>query len=600
LNEDIAFIEAQSQGLQVQTANQKLLQTELNKLVETISITPKDLMPLRQGSIGKPDALEAIERSLILLYQAMVTIDPNIKATSGRSQPKVEMTPGVSSELSQMRALRDKRDSYLQEVGEFLERLRSFMEMSFGAAMLASKDAYSRGSGKGPTKLDPAVHDAGRASLWQFSPLLLFTKEIDLISWESLIKLYQTRFRGLYQEEFRNNVGAWKKMVRKPAGEESELLFTSQEKEPEGLSTAARRFPTVKRSQTLVRNFRSGSTNDKSADKSQQGRLHPFEAFAGAMEEMTPLIFSEQNFIVDFFHASSGENLDFADAVAAAPPAERKGTNLWARKLFEPDRAMARRVIDVMDEMFGFWLGDMQSMVDWGIGSDPLQGVGILATISRTLVTLEETNQDFLTRTLQKLHERLRGLFVRFVDEQIRAIEDTKVKVKKRKGVIAFMKIFPNFSAAIENMLPHGDEVEASPMSPTGGGNENLDIREMIDHAYERINKAMFESLKVIAKESPSVAGIPGQGGAGAISGGDPDDKEVLNYHILLIENMNHYLEEVDSRPGSVLESWKQEANREMDEHMGLYLDAVIRRPLGKIMVSHPGFTPSILHWHCN
>ena len=196
------------------------------------------------------------------------------------------------------------------------------------------------------------------------------------------------------------------------------------------------------------------------------------------------------------------------------------------------------------------------------------QGVGILCAIDRKLTELEDTNQDFITRTLQKMQERLTGLFTRFVDEQIRAIEDTKVKIKKRKGVIAFIKTFPHFSLAIENMLPASNDPE------------QLDVRNMVDDAYQKINKAMFESLKVIAKESPAVMAVQGQG--------DPEDKEALNYHILLIENMNHYMEEVDERADPVLADWRAKAADEMNEHMALYVDAVIRRPLGKLLVSQP------------
>jgi hypothetical protein len=190
--------------------------------------------------------------------------------------------------------------------------------------------------------------------------------------------------------------------------------------------------------------------------------------------------------------------------------------------------------------------------------------VGILCAVDRKLVDIEDSNQDFLIKTLQKVHERLTALFARFVDEQIRAIEDTKVKIKKRKGVIKFMHTFPHFSIAIENMLPPPEE------------DDQLEIRRMVNDAYQKINKAMFESLKVIAKESPAVMASQGQG--------DPEDKEALNYHILLIENMNHYVEEVDTRSVDALVSWKTKAEEEMREHMDLYVDAVIRRPLGKLL----------------
>lgn len=179
------------------------------------------------------------------------------------------------------------------------------------------------------------------------------------------------------------------------------------------------------------------------------------------------------------------------------------------------------------------------------------------------MADLDDTNQEFIIHSLQKVHSRLMGMFNRFVDEQIRGIEDTKVKVNKRKGVISFIKVFPHFSTAVENMLVNG---------------EFCNIRICVNEAYERINRAMWESLKFIAKEAP------GQPPGVAAGTGDPEDKEVLNYHILLIENMNHYHEEVQVHNLPVLQRWVDRAHQDFDEHMKLYLDAVIHRPLGKLL----------------
>lgn len=181
------------------------------------------------------------------------------------------------------------------------------------------------------------------------------------------------------------------------------------------------------------------------------------------------------------------------------------------------------------------------------------------------MTELDDSNQEFIIHALQKIHTRLMGLFSRFVDEQIRGIEDTKVKVNKRKGVISFMRVFPHFSTAVENMLAQ----------PSG---EFCDIRVAVNGAYDRINRAMWESLKFIAKEAP------GQPPGVTTSAGDPEDKEVLNYHILLIENMNHYMEEVDAHNLPVLQRWQDRARQDFNEHMKLYLDAVIHRPLGKLL----------------
>ncbi len=184
------------------------------------------------------------------------------------------------------------------------------------------------------------------------------------------------------------------------------------------------------------------------------------------------------------------------------------------------------------------------------------------------MADMSQSNQDFLNNVLQKLHGNLEAKFKKFVDDQVRAIEETKVKIKKRKGVIHFIRIFPQFSSAVENML--------------SGVDSSLSVRRMVDREYDRILKSMFDSLKVIARENPAV------GAAGSTVNNnlpDPEDKEALNFHILLIENMNHYLEEVDNSRGlEVLDDWREQAQQELAEHMSLYLNAVMRRPLGKLL----------------
>jgi hypothetical protein len=256
-------------------------------------------------------------------------------------------------------------------------------------------------------------------------------------------------------------------------------------------------------------------------------------------------------------------------------------------------------------------------MLDWAVSDDPLQGVGIMASLSKHTFYLQDSSQEYLLKLVENLFTRLQSRFGKFVEEQIRAIEDTKVKIKKRKGVISFMKTFPLFSAAVENCFAAvaGRDYDA-PHDCV------VPVRRLVDDAYERINRAMFDSLKAIAKQNPggggltapsagpaphasssmassamqqvrNVAALPGN--VVGVGGGDhPDeDKEMLNYDVLLIENMNHYVEEVDegAREG-VLAHWKARALMERAEALDGYVARVVRRPLGKILVSFAVFSP--------
>ncbi|KAL4891661.1 exocyst complex component Sec3-domain-containing protein [Aspergillus ambiguus] len=565
LNDDVSYIEAQSQGLQVQTANQKLLQNELQNLLKTLSISKADLRPLKEASLSNPDGLRDTEVALSILYKAMLMIDSDIWQNKKRLVDAAgdHASVGVyaDTEIGQMRAIKEKKEEYRTHSEYFLQRLKQFMGIAYKVAEQKRVDAAANHQ-KDPMKLDNESRVYSRKELWKYHGLMLFAREVSGPEWQALITLYEQQAKHPYQNQFRDNGFAWKKAARKQTGEEQELLFTHQEKEKdmEGITMAARKL-TVKRGKTI----RAATGLRLSFGEKQPGKLEPCEVFAGALHETLNMIAEEQNFIVYFFHMSSLPSMDFSDLVGSAHPEQRPLPDFSAKQPHDPDRRMGRKVEQIMDEIYAFWPVDLQNLVDWAIKADPLQGIGILFALEKAISDLEDTNQDFIIHSLQKIHSRLIGLFNRFVDDQIRGIEDTKVKVNKRKGVISFMRVFPNFSAAIENMLAQPSQ-------------EFFDIRISVNEAYDRINRAMWESLKFIAKEAP------GQTSGVAATTGDPEDKEVLNYHILLIENMNHYIEEVDVRGLPVLERWRDRAHQDLHEHMKLYLDSVIHRPLGRLL----------------
>ncbi|KAJ5807995.1 hypothetical protein N7474_009264 [Penicillium riverlandense] len=566
LHDDVAYIEAQGQGLQVQTANQKLLQNELQNLLKTLSISGHELRPLKEASLSNLDGLRDTEGALVILYKAMVMIDSDIGQNKKRLVDSAGDRGGVGvyadTDIGQMRAIKEKKEEYRSAASMFLGRFKQFMTLAFKMAEQKRADALAHAS-KEPLKLNSSARGHFRREVWMYHPLMLFAREISMAEWHGLIRLYEQQSKPSYQNEFRDNNLAWKKSARKPTPDEQELLFTHQEKEKEveGITMAARKL-TVRRGKTVRA---ATGLRLSSSDKKRGGKIEPCEAFAGTLRETLNMIAEEQDFAVQFFHLDSLATADFTDLVASTTPDARECPAFSTRHPHDPDRAMSKRVEQIMDEIYSFWPTDMQNLIDWAVQDDPMQGIGILFGLESAMTDLDDTNQEFILHALQKLHSRLMGLFNRFVDEQIRGIEDTKVKINKRKGVISFMRVFPHFSTAIENMLNH----------PSG---EFCDVRISVNDAYDRINRAMWESLKFIAKEAPGqVAGV-------SAAAGDPEDKEVLNYHILLIENMNHYAEEVLVHNLPVLERWVERAVQDYEEHMKLYLDAVIHRPLGKLL----------------
>ncbi|KIW14808.1 hypothetical protein PV08_07593 [Exophiala spinifera] len=572
LHDDIEYIEAQGQGLQVQTANQKLLQSELESLLKNLTISSEDLRALRAAPIDSYDGLQSIESSLALLYRAMLTIDPEIRQNKLRQADASAGRAGVGqfadAEIGQMRAVQQKKDQYKEESTLFLNRLNQHMKVMFQMAeqRTSEENATASISSGTSTSLNIRAYSASRQDLWMYNTMMLFVREVNQYEWQTLISSYEINVKSIYQAQFRDYSMSLKKTARKPTGEEQEILFTHQEKEKaeESLTSTAARKLTVKRGRTV----KTSALRQSIGGERRDGRPEAWTIFDAVLEQQATAISEEQNFIVHFFHLDSQSNTDFAEIVQSRPPDQRKVPNLQAKQSYDPDRNMAKIVQNTVGGIYSFWEMDLQNLITWVLKMDEIQGVGVLVSLEQCLAKYEETNQEFITRTVRILHERLTSKFHAFVEQQVKAIEETKVKVKKRKGLISFMRVFPEFTAAVEDMIPQESALDS------------LDVRFTVNDAYTRLLKAMWESLNFIAKDNPAAAS--GTTSANAPISGDPEDKEALNYHILLIENMNYFVEEVKTHNNGVLEEWVERAGQDQVSHLGQYTDAVIRRPLGK------------------
>lgn len=352
----------------MQAANQKLLHTELQQLVDTVNVTDAQLDPLRYNSFDDSFHLERIESCLLVLSNALFRIDPTIKQYGIRN-----LATSYDAGTFEMRAFEEKKTNYVQHTVRFLDRLEQHMNATFTKALVRAAGGHSRsGSLRSVTAASQPLttHDLARQSLWKYSPLMLYTKQMEVGHWNSLLKRYQEKAHSAYAEEVRSNVSSWKATARNPSKEEADALFTNQEKETDG--PVSRKLG-VKRAQTVGKGPRSVSSEKRNAYiKGQESKLYPAESVAGALDEILPLISSEQNFVVDFFHATTLENFDFADALSSVPPAERLGTALSTRRAVEPDRAMAKKVADVIGGIFNSLLAELQHLVDWAISNDPL------------------------------------------------------------------------------------------------------------------------------------------------------------------------------------------------------------------------------------
>lgn len=350
---------------------------------------------LRSAPLDQGTYLGDVEDTLLQLYKTMRRIDPTlcgydkndkgagIGSNLAHLEDDLELamalglggdgTNGLNGSYGRMRIVQEKRDVCLQESNIFINRFTRHMETEFDTAFASTRNMLDRALSR---KSDKEIYQTHRRHLWKYTSLILYTRDLHLESWEAVLQSYPERGNALFRSSFRSILDSWKANSRKDAADEAELLFTHQpEKQHDNLATAARKL-TVKRSQTLAGRFRSDTVSKQAAEKSSSdSRRLPHEVFRGALDDLFPLIEMEQNFIIDYFHATTLEEVNFEDYLTSHPAGrERKAPDHeWQGfRRMEPDRDMARKVTRTMEIMFPFLEGDLQRLMEWVMSINPL------------------------------------------------------------------------------------------------------------------------------------------------------------------------------------------------------------------------------------
>ncbi|THG99273.1 hypothetical protein EW026_g3047 [Hermanssonia centrifuga] len=270
------------------------------------------------------------------------------------------------------------------------------------------------------------------------------------------------------------------------------------------------------------------------------------QAFMLVLERIAPMVYSEEEFIADFLQINDAA-LTFADYMGLENYFRRQ-----AARSAGLSSATLKLVRGAMDLIFGFLPAELKIWLDAALAKDQLHIIGMVVCLERFLNDAEERGNAFFIGLLEKQHARLKGLFERRVGEHIKSVEETKLTSKKRNGVAPFIKYFPTYVSRVETQLI---------------GSDTLEIRQIVDVSYDKIVQAMFAALKQMAKMD-----------------GEGEDKGQLNYHVILIENMHHFVAEMSQLDIGSVAAFLQKAQAIYDESLNAYVKIVLRRPFSKII----------------
>ncbi|TKY85075.1 hypothetical protein EX895_006155 [Sporisorium graminicola] len=532
--DDISHIESQNRGLQVQTSNQRTLMTEIENLINTINVDENAIHALSAGRLENPEGVAQLENAAASLYKSM------LQARRDGDDGGADMA-AAAERLADHEAISSR----------FCKRVLDYLNVTFNVETQRLLSDPVRQKALQPPHPSLPDHASMEEVLGQYCGLLLYMKEVSSATFSRVSAAYFASASECYRAEMQQLFAAYRKQLRKASDEDmNESSFTTPAS-TSAATAAAIRSGTIRRTQR-DKNARGGK---------DRGDISGQDGLQRILSCIFPVLLREQNFISDLLHINDN-NITFADYMDLEPYFRRRAAGMVAGSTTGPLREMK----GAMDLIFGFVAPELQAFTDDALSKDRMSIVGLLATLDRGIIEAEEVNCESLQKVLAKLHLRLASQLERFVQDQIKGIEATKLTVKKRKGVVHFMRVFPVFVDRVESQLVNA---------------ETLNIRHAVDGYYAQICGAMFDALQTISRVETATASST------------DEDKGQLNHLVILIENMFYFIAEITratrARAGagagsSALAGLVKRAESIYGDSLTSYTQFVLRRSLAKMM----------------
>ncbi|KAK0478326.1 exocyst complex component Sec3-domain-containing protein [Armillaria novae-zelandiae] len=514
VGDDISYIQSQNRGLQVQTQNQHALLAELENLLQTVQVDKEVLLTLTQDSLRDSNSIQRIEEAAAELYKAL---------QAGRD--------------TDMAATMERLQEYRTHNAQFCKRMFDYLSIMFSAQsklLLGDSDGLTKTDRRGRPTITP--HTELENYLGRYSGLMLYLKEMDEAVYAKLCAAYFSALNDLHGTQIRAMLSVCLGLIKKASEEEQEQGIGSVASPPISRPTG------IKRAGTLIRSPLEGRRDKDKSD----GTMRSSEVLSLALEQIAPAIYHEEEFMTDFLQINDAA-LTFADYMGLDNYFRRQ-----AARSASVSQTTMKLVRGALDLIFSFLPSELKTWLDNALAKDKAQIFGLIACLERFLADADDRGNNFFVGLLEKQHTRLKGLLDRHVNEQIQGVERTKLTSKKRKGVVPFVRLFPGYIGRVESQLL---------------GTDGLEVRTIVDGAYERIVDTMFECLKQMAKMD-----------------GEGEDKGQLNYHVILIENMHHFVAEISQMEIGSVAGFLRKAEAIYDENLGAYVKIILRRPFAKII----------------
>ncbi|CEP60376.1 GTP-Rho binding exocyst subunit SEC3 LALA0_S01e09318g [Lachancea lanzarotensis] len=437
VSRDIEYVENQENGLQVESANKKMLWKELSDVLSSVSVD--------EVTLNNILALPLSERNLQMIENLLQPLYTALKAIRGDAEER-------DRNLGVMRALIERRQAYEIVTERFIKRVADEIHNKF-VNLQHEKVA-----------IDQLSNVLSRFLM--FSSVILFTKDIASEVYTKMIDDAAHETQILLDKKsapLLKSLGARLKME----GNKDAVSSLSDQKE------LLNRWKT----DHAMKQFRP--VKPKNAET-----LHEL---ISALQTMESLAFTYQNFFGAFFHLNDG--LVFEEYVATYPELSSRLLPMGDIQPIESDRESAQLKTQLMTRIFqsiyNDFFGEILNLLKKRASLIPL----VLLYLEGSIKRYSESNQEFLVTTFQKFFTRFAVEWQGYIEDQSTAIERVSIDFNS-KGVTPFAVGLPAFVAQIE------DEVFFTSEELRINDYEYPRCRGILDKSFNDLGQALLTLLQ--------------------------------------------------------------------------------------------------------
>ncbi|KIR55087.1 exocyst protein [Cryptococcus gattii Ru294] len=522
VSDDISYIESQGKGLQVQTSNQQVLLNELRQLLQIVEVPADDLHTLIKEPPSSEQGVKALERAAASLYKALQA--------------------GMDTANAEVAATIARMQEYREQSSKFCKRMSDYLDITF-QYQADSTLADFRKNFKKTMALES--HQKMCEKLMIYTGLVLYIKEMDDARYQKLCSDYMSRVSQLHQSEMRELLTYLASLNVSFGDAGADAAFSSAP----GANYA--KPSALQKSKTAI-GFGLGN-QPKQEKRTDNNTGRAAELYRQAFTQIIRQIVVEENFINAFLRPVDTEST-FADYMELDSYFRRQAARHASRAR---SAGMIQLLRSMMDLIFGFVEVELKNWVEATVEKVPVAIVGIIAVTERLAKEAEEENTSiFFAQLFDKQLLKQRLVMDMFVNKQVKSIEAAKTIIRRRKGIAFFVKHFPIFVERVEQQMD---------------GNGDLPIRIKVNEAYERVITSVFGSLEQLAKMERAETQAN-------------EDKGQLNYHVIMIENLHYFIEDVSQIKSTAMAGFLQRAKSLYEENMSMYIKLMLRRTFARFI----------------